>query len=716
MPSNKELLDSLESELLKRLFYGDFAEANNILKKEEKLLSFIETAQWLLSDIDSLSIGLSTKRKLAKKGIVNFIDAILLKPIRCEDYTLKSLGFVQDGEYCAVTGSIYSKRLTKKLSGITLKTDDNLFLFCNWFRLTPFLRKRFMSVKTGQVVVCEGRLEKFGQKYVMNHPRLKLKSEFVQRKETVYPSILGMRNSTLKNVIEKILSRQPSKPYDYLPYTVISKNALLFLNELIEDMHKCANTEKVEHRLKYEEIFLLILGLKLQEARLKKKKAPKIAVTDKLIGDLIETPHFKLTNDQIKVAKEIFGDIKTDKPMLRLLQGDVGCGKTVVALLSSIAAIKSGYQVAFMAPTQPLALQIYKEAKSLMEKYGFKTALLISSTKNKQNIYEDVKNGKVQFVVGTHALLEENVQFANLGFIVIDEQHRFGVEQRKNLMNKGVFPHVLIMSATPIPRSLSMVMYSKSSLSTIKEKPKGRVDVKSMHFFKNNRKKAYEIAVNEIKNKHQVYIIAPLVEESENLDNVGDVVSLYRDLKQGMLAGFNIGILHGRMSAKEKEKVVEDFKNGALDCLVSTTVIEVGIDAPNATVMIVENAERFGLSQLHQLRGRVGRGTFQSYAIFITNDELSDIAKERIKALLSTNDGFEIAELDYKLRGSGEIMGIKQHGKDFAYTDIVKDRKLIEDVKEDVERIVRMKYPINDGLLKMIEYKWQKKINYVYVG
>ncbi len=716
MSSSKERLDKLESKLLKELFYGNLQKAVEILKEEEKLLKFAFAAEWLLSDVDSLPVGQATKQKLIKKGIEKFLDVVLLKPIRCEDYTLKSFLALSDGEYCAIKGVVYSKHFARNVTNLTIKTDEGIFLFCNWFRLTPYLRKRLVSLEKGERVVCEGKISRFGLKYTMSHPRIKHEKDFIETKEVVYPAIFGMRNATIKKIIEFVLQSKPDEPYDYLPYMLISKNSLPFLSETVRDIHRCENADKIEHRLKYEEIFLLILGLRLQEARIKKRKAPRIAIPDNMLEKLSENIGFSLTKDQKKSVEEIFNDIQTDEPMLRLLQGDVGCGKTIVALIVSLATLMDGYQVTFMAPTQPLASQIHKVANKLLSNYGFEASLLISSVKDKKKLYGNIENGTIKFVVGTHALLEESVKFHNLGLIVIDEQHRFGVEQRKSLMKKGVFPHVLIMSATPIPRSLSMVLYSKSSLSTIKEKPKGRARIKSVHFFKRDRKKAYAFAVEEMRKKHQVYVVAPLIEESENLDDVDNVLNLYDELKNGILRGFSVGLLHGKMNIKEKETTVDDFKNGKIDCLVSTTVIEVGIDSPNATVMVIENAERFGLSQLHQLRGRVGRGSFDSYAIFITKNDLSDISKKRMEALLSTDDGFKIAQLDYELRGSGEIMGIRQHGRDFVYTNIIKDRKLIEDVKQDVERLMKMHYPINDGLLKIIEHRWETSINYVYVG
>ncbi len=708
-------LENLESSLLKDLFYKEFDKAKIVLKKENSLLKFAKAVRWLLSDINSLSLSPSIKNKLQSRGINTVLDIAFLRPLRKENYTLRDIGGLNDGEYCAIRGVVRTKNRTNRLTSITLAVDGG-FLFCNWFRLNPFIRRLLNSIKPGDEIVCEGQIKISDHRFYMNHPIIKTADKFAERTEIVYPSILGMRNSSIKKIVGKIKENMPKKPYDYLPYTVIAKNKLPLLSSTIEYIHNRTNDISVDKRLKYEELFLLIFGLRLQREELRKQRAPKINIDDKFVEEFSEYIDFELTNGQKNAISDILNDLGQKEPMLRLLQGDVGCGKTIVALSASIAVAKSGYQVAFMAPTQPLASQIFNEAKKLLNHYNFNVALLLSSTKDKDLIYEDIKKGKIQIVVGTHALLQEGVQFENLGFIVIDEQHRFGVEQRKNLMSKGRFPHVLIMSATPIPRSLSMVLYSRSSMSIIKEKPAGRAKVESFHFYSKQKSRAYEMAICEMRKRHQVYVVVPLIEESESMDNMENLTKLYEELRDGYFSDFRVGFLHGQMKPEDKDSIIGQFKAEKLDCLVSTTVIEVGIDSPNATVIIVENAERFGLSQLHQLRGRVGRSSLHSFAIFITADNISESAKRRIDALLSTNDGFEISEIDYRLRGSGEMLGTRQHGKDLAYADIVKDVGLIKSVKQDVDKLVKMNYPVNEGLKAMIEYKWQTKINYVFVG
>ncbi len=709
----RKVLDKLESELLRELFYKNKKKVKALLKKQESVLSFSATADWLLEDLDEYA-GKQRAEKLKERGIECVFDLVLVKPLRVEDYTLRPV--TSDGEYYAVKGKVYAKSSTGKVTSITLSTDNG-YLFCNWFRLTPYTRRLISSLKLGDEIICEGQVKENAGRFHMHHPRIIMPDKFSERREVIYPSVSGLRGKTLRGMILNALDKSPKKPFDYLPYTLIAANRLPFLSEMLFRLHSDnPDDELVSERLKYDELFLLIMGLKLQESKFKEKIAPSIMPGSDFMDRIEGQLEFELTDDQRRVINEILYDIAKDEPMLRLLQGDVGSGKTIVALMGCIAAIESGYQAAFMAPTQPLAVQVFTEAKKLADRFGFKVGLLTSFSKDKEKTYEKIKSGELQLIVGTHALLQSEVVFKNLGFVVIDEQHRFGVEQRKSLMNKGRFPHVLIMSATPIPRTLSMVLYSRSSLSTIKQKPKGRGVVRSLHFYQKERGKAYEIALREIEKSHQVYVVAPLIENSETLEDIRNVTRLFEELKSGYLRGVEAALLHGHMKPEEKEAVIKAFKEGRIKCLVSTTVIEVGIDSPLATVIIVENAERFGLAQLHQLRGRVGRGPYDSWAIFITPDKLSESARNRIEALLSTSDGFEIAEMDYKLRGSGEIMGTRQHGRDLVFADLVADKHLIKRVKEDVNRLVRMGYPLNDGLKRILEYKWNKRFSYVNVG
>lgn len=710
-----ETLNKLESSLFRELFFNNKKEAEKLLKKQESILKFDKSVRWLLKDINSLDLSKRIIETLKNRGIGKILDLVYLKPLRVEDYTFKNPKEIKNGDYVAIKGIVVSKNRGNRVLSLIVNVQG-MHIRCNWFNITPYLRKLIKSINLGDELVFLGKINVDGFIRQLNHPKIENPKDFDEFKKIVYPSVGNLRNSTIQKVISQALEIAPKKPYEWLPYSSIVKNDLCFFSETLEQMHTAGNFDNIDKRLKYEELFLLLLALKLQEKKLKSHTAPSITVNKEFLKEIKKTLPFQLTNGQAKALEEILNDLKNDRPMLKLLQGDVGCGKTIVSLIAALIVVKNGYQTAIMAPTQPLAIQFFEQAKSLFEKFGYSVELLISPTKNKKKIYKQLKNGEINCIVGTHSLLQENVEFKKLGFIVIDEQHRFGVEQRKTLSKKGSFPHVLIMSATPIPRSLSMILYSKTSLSTIKEKPKNRGKLKTLHFFKKDSRKAYKIAIEEIRKKHQVYVIAPLIEESEHFENVEAARKLFESLKSTYFKNFKISLLHGKLKSEDKEKMILEFKEGKIDCLVSTTVVEVGIDSPNATVIIVENAERFGLSQLHQLRGRVGRSNLDSYAIFITDNKLTDNARKRVRALLKTNDGFEIAEMDFKLRGSGEILGVKQHGRDLVYTDIIKDKELIKSVKGDVETLIEKDYPFSEGLLKIMNYKWEKRFNYINVG
>ena len=715
---NQELavktLNKLESSLFRELFLKNTEKAKRILRKQQSILKFEKSANWLLENLENLNIPKKTVEKLLSKGFEKVIDIVYLTPLRVEDYSLKDPKNLKDGEYAAIEGILLSKNRGNRVLSLIVNSNGT-HIRCNWFNITPYIRKLINSLKLGDEIVCLGKITIDGFVKQLNHPTIKRKEEFEESKRVVYPSIGTLKNATIQKVINETLKIAPKKPFEWLPYTSLVRNNLPFFSDFLEKLHS-GDLEKAEKRLKYEEIFLLLLALRLQEENFKRQKSPIIEIDEDFIETVEAKLPFELTHDQKKALNEIFSDLKKRKPMLRLLQGDVGCGKTIVSLIASLAVSLKGYQTAIMTPTQPLAIQFFSQANSLFSIFNLKVELLLSSTKNKNKIYKALEQGEIDCIVGTHSLLQENVKFKNLGFIVIDEQHRFGVEQRKTLTEKGVFPHVLIMSATPIPRTLSMVLYSKSELSTIREKPKNRGEVKTLHFYKRDSEKAYRIAIEEIKKGHQVYVIAPLIDESEFFEDVEAAKKLYEQLKNSYFKDYKIELLYGKLKPEEKERIIKDFREGRIDCLVSTTVIEVGIDSPKATVIVVENAERFGLAQLHQLRGRVGRSSLKSYAIFITDENLGENAKKRIEALLKTNDGFEIAEMDFKLRGAGEILGTKQHGRELNHINLIEDKKIIDRAKSDVEMLIEKGYPINEGLKKIMKYRWEKKLGYIKVG
>jgi len=515
----------------------------------------------------------------------------------------------------------------------------------------------------------------------------KLKNQFVTSK--TISKLIG-------NMLKQIKTRLP----ETLPVYVASRYKLMELHDALHKIHFPANPdelEKARYRLKFEELFYIQLNLlRFKTNRsLKYKGFVFSSVGDNFNNFYYNNLPFTLTEAQKRVMKEIRKDLGSGKQMNRLLQGDVGSGKTLVALMSMLIALDNGYQACIMAPTEILANQHYQTISKLLEGIDIKVRLLTGSSKkaSRKSIAESLLDRSLNILIGTHALLEENVQFANLGLVIIDEQHRFGVEQRSKLWQKNLNPpHVLVMTATPIPRTLAMTLYGDLDVSVIDELPPGRVPVKTMHFNDSERNKVFGFIRNQIAEHRQIYIVYPLIKESETMD--------YKDLEDGWdtisrvfpAPKYCISIVHGKMTPANKEMSMKLFKDGVAHILIATTVIEVGVDIPNASVMVIESAERFGLSQLHQLRGRVGRGADQSYCLLMTSDKLSREAAKRIEVMIRTNDGFEIAETDLQLRGPGDIEGTLQSGIpfDLKIADLGKDGQLIEYVRHIAEEILNI--------------------------
>jgi len=522
----------------------------------------------------------------------------------------------------------------------------------------------------------------------------KLKNQFVTSK--TISKLIG-------NMLKLIKIRLP----ETLPGYLVSRYKLMELHEALHKIHFPANPdelEKARHRLKFEELFYIQLNLlRFKTNRnLKYKGFVFSSISDNFNNFYYKNLPFSLTGAQKRVMREIRKDLGSGKQMNRLLQGDVGSGKTLVALMSMLIAIDNGYQACIMAPTEILANQHYNTINKLLEGLDIKIRLLTGSSKksSRKLIAESLLDRSLNILIGTHALLEENVQFANLGLVIIDEQHRFGVEQRARLWQKNLNPpHILVMTATPIPRTLAMTLYGDLDVSVIDELPPGRVPIKTMHFTDSERNKVFGFIRNQIAEHRQIYIVYPLIKESETMD--------YKDLEDGWdtisrvfpAPKYCISIVHGKMTPANKEISMKLFKDGAAHILIATTVIEVGVDIPNATVMVIESAERFGLSQLHQLRGRVGRGADQSYCLLMSSDKLTREAAKRIEVMIRTNDGFEIAETDLQLRGPGDIEGTLQSGIpfDLKIADLGKDGQLIEYVRHIAEEILNLDPLLEDN-------------------
>ncbi|MCD3287311.1 ATP-dependent DNA helicase RecG, partial [Clostridium botulinum C/D] len=474
-----------------------------------------------------------------------------------------------------------------------------------------------------------------------------------------------------------------------IPKNILDKYNLVSLDKSIRNIHHPTREEELLYamkRLKFQELFTYSLKL-LMLKQYKKSKGIAFKISEEL-KILKENLPFTLTDAQNKVVREILIDEKRDRPMNRLVQGDVGSGKTIVSLIALFNIVKNGYQGVLMAPTEILANQHYEQAINLFENFNVKIELLTGSTKKKDIIKGKLKSGEVDMVIGTHALLEDDVEFNNLGMVVTDEQHRFGVKQRSKLYNKNNNIDVLVMTATPIPRTLALSLYGDLDISTIDKLPPGRKKIDTFSVKENERNRVYNFALKKIKQGAQVYIVCPLVEENEEL-NVKSVEKLYMELKDKYFNNVEVEILHGKMPSKSKDEIMERFKMGKTEVLISTTVIEVGVNVPNATLMIIESAERFGLSQLHQLRGRVGRGDKKSYCILITNSS-NDITKQRMDIITKSNDGFFIAEEDLKLRGSGEIFGFNQHGENgFIISDVINDYGIFRNANKEAKILIK---------------------------
>ena len=500
----------------------------------------------------------------------------------------------------------------------------------------------------------------------------------------VYHTVSKITSKQINNYILKVID--DIKVTDIIPSILLDKYKLIPKSEAIREIHRPDDMHLLKNainHIKYEELFLFMLKMNELKRNRVKVIGIKKEVDKNNVLEFINNLPFKLTNDQLKVVDEIYNDLTSNIVMNRLVQGDVGSGKTIVSFIAIYINYLAGYQSALMAPTELLAYQHYLNIKNIFKDYDIKVELLTGKTKNKKKLLEDLKNNKIDVLIGTHALIEDSVVFNNLGLVITDEQHRFGVNQRSNLKNKGINPDILYMSATPIPRTYALTIYGDMDVSSIKTMPSGRVPVKTYLKKNSEIKEVLTMMYEELKNKHQIYVIAPLIEESDKID-LENVYELEEKFNKAFKEIYKVGVLHGKMTKDEKDNVMESFKNNDIQILISTTVIEVGIDIPNATMMVIFDSYRFGLSQLHQLRGRVGRNSLQSYCILI-----SDYEKERLDILTLTTDGFKISEEDFRLRGSGDLFGIRQSGDmSFRLADIKKDYNILIKAKEDANYIL----------------------------
>ena len=602
--------------------------------------------------------------------------------------------------------------------------DGNQIIEIVWFKATKWIEK---SIKLNTDYVLYGKPNWYLNKFSIAHPELDVFSEFKNKQVEgllpIYSSnerVLsrGITNKFFREVIFNIINTSINFLKENLSKEINEKYSLISKQQAYRNIHFPSNHEllsKAEFRLKYEEFFYLQLEFLMSNIS---KKSKFKGFNFSKVGDSFNKFYkshlpFLLTNAQKRVIKEIRKDFSSNAQMNRLLQGDVGSGKTIVALLSSLIAIDNNFQVCFLAPTEILAQQHFNSLNDSLNKININVNILTGSSTKKDRIklFSNLISGEINILVGTHAVLEDNVRFKNLGFVIIDEQHKFGVAQRSKLWKKNITPpHVLVMTATPIPRTLAMSVYGDLDISIIDELPPGRKAVKTVHRSDRNRLEIFKFLKDEINKGRQVYIVYPLIEESKKLD--------YKDLMDGYESisrefpnsKYQISILHGRMKSEDKAIEMKRFKEGKTNIMVSTTVIEVGVNIPNASVMVIESSEKFGLSQLHQLRGRVGRGSENSYCILMTSNKLSSDARKRIKTMTSTNDGFKVAEVDMEIRGPGNLLGTQQSGLlNLKLANIITDKEILESARDDVKKIISVDQRLFKVENKLIKEEFNKK-------
>ena len=643
-------------------------------------------------------------------GIETYQDLINLFPNRYIDRTkyYKINELQRNNAEIQVIGVITGFKEVAQKRGKRLVADfkdETGMMELVWFRGQKWIRE---SLKIGQPYVIFGKANWFSGKYSMPHPEIESQSEhdtnLRSAMQAIYPSTeklsnKGITNRVLTKIMQQLFLETKGRFVETLSYSVRAELKLVSKSDALFNIHFPKTPEllsRAQFRLKFEELFYIQLQLILKNLIHKSKIK---GFPFEKVGDYFNTFYnahlpFELTNAQKRVLKEIRHDLGSNAQMNRLLQGDVGSGKTIVAFMSMLMALDNGFQCCLMAPTEILSVQHYNGLIELSNNLNISISLLTGSSKTleRREIHENLENGKLQILIGTHALLEDKVKFKNLGLAIIDEQHRFGVAQRSKLWHKNTTPpHVLVMTATPIPRTLAMSVYGDLDISVIDELPAGRKPIKTVHRFDNNRLKVFRFMKDEIAKGRQIYVVYPLIQESEKMD-YKDLMDGYESISREFpMPEYQISIVHGKMKPADKDYEMQRFVEGKTQIMVATTVIEVGVNVPNASVMIIESAERFGLSQLHQLRGRVGRGAEQSYCILMTSHKLSQDSKTRLETMVRSSDGFEIAEVDLKLRGPGDIMGTQQSGVlNLRIADIVKDKDILDQARYYAKSILKL--------------------------
>ena len=637
-------------------------------------------------------IGPKTEKEFKNNGIMTIEDLICYYPFRYDVIKRSNINELNQDDKIIIDGIVETNPnlfyFNKKMNRMTFKINTKERLLGVSIFNRGFLKSK---IKIGDIITIIGKYDKLHGGVIAQDIRLsKLPDNMVI--EPIYHSFGGLTSNQIKNYIRSI---ENFNVVEYVPDYLKNKYKLINKIDAISIIHNPKNELELKKSLaylKYEELFLFMLKMNSLKRGKKNSIGLKRNVSREKIDKFIEELPFELTTDQKECVNRIYTDLNSDIRMNRLIQGDVGSGKTIVAIIALYINYLSGYQGALMAPTEVLAYQHYINISKMLKKYGINVEILTGTlnSKGKKEIYKKLENKEIDIIIGTHALFSSDVKYNSLGLVITDEQHRFGVNQRSNLKNKGITPDILYLSATPIPRTYALTIYGDMDVSSIKVMPSGRKDIVTILKNSSEIKDVLNLMYEQIKGKHQVYIVAPLIEESDKID-LENVNKLEEKMSKAFGKICKIGVMHGKMDKQEKDKVMEEFKEGIISILISTTVIEVGVDVKNATMIVVFDAYRFGLSQLHQLRGRVGRNDLQSYCILV-----SDREAERLRIMTKTTDGFKISEEDFKLRGSGDLFGVRQSGDmNFKLADFKADYNILLKAKEDTEYLLDSKN-IND--------------------
>ena len=639
-------------------------------------------------------IGPKSLQYLKNLNIYNIDDLVNYYPYKHNLIVLDDIKNCVDKQNviieCIVDSVPLTRRFRANMSSLTFRAVSNRKMIVVMIFNRAFLKTH---LKPGTIITVFGKYDQLKNTVIASD----IKFERLQTGsiESVYHLTSGITSKQLKKYINEALSFYDNY-IDFVPPYINEKYKFISKKEAVNLIHNPKNQDEVKKaliKLKYEELFEFMFKINYLKEINKSSKVEYIRNVDvEKINDFIRSLPFELTADQNKAIKEIYDDMTSDKRMNRLLQGDVGSGKTIVSVIAAYINYLSNHQTALMAPTEVLASQHYETIKKTLESTNMRVALLVGSMKKKEKdeVSELLKEGKIDFIIGTHALLSDNIEFKNLGLVITDEQHRFGVNQRANLKNKGLLPDTLYMSATPIPRTFALTIYGDMDISNIKTKPKGRKDIKTIIKSEKELVSVYEMIKSEIDNNHQVYVVSPLIEENDTID-LTTVNEIKRNIDLYFKNDIKSAIMHGKLSKADKDKIMNDFKSGKIDVLISTTVIEVGIDVKNATMMVIYDAGQFGLATLHQLRGRIGRNSFDSTCVLIGNER-----NPRLKVMCESNDGFYITEKDFEMRGEGDLFGVKQSGDmTFKVANIKSDFKILVQARDDVKDFIKSKDYLN---------------------